>query len=867
MNLINKRATLIAIVVVASGGITGCPSPTYSISGTVSGDVREGVTVALSGAARLSTTTDATGSYSFADLRNGAYVVTPSLAGYAFSPSNIAVTVNGADVGGQNFTAKTVPATYAISGTVSGATASGVTITLAGAVSETTQTDASGSYGFSAIINGSYTLTPAKGGFVFSPVNRSVVVNGADVSGQNFTATTVSNAAITAFSFARPPANAVIDEAARTIAVIVPFGTSLTALVATFTTTGVSVRVGSTTQVSGVTANDFTNPVVYTVIDSHGSTSSYTATVTVKVREIYVANVIDDVVSTFGATATGNVGPTRQLGSLTGFAGPYGIALDSATNEIFVVNIAGNSIDAFARTANGNIAPLRTVAGANTGLISPRGIAVDVVNDQLFVTNHNGIVVFGRTDSGDVAPLRTISGADTGLLGPQGIALDLTRNEVFVVDYLNRSISVFHRTDTGNVAPARTIAGASTGLSWPTAIAVDTVNDQILVVNTDLATGQGSILVYGVADSGDVPPQRTISGTNTGLIEPSAVAVDTVNNEILVANNGEALNVYPRTASGNVAPERTISGTNTELGGSSGIAVDVVNNQIFVSNGSNSVTVYGRLDSGNIAPTRMISDADTGVRGPEGVGVDPLADQIWVANTKGNSLTVYDRSVSGDAVPARTIAGSNTGLNGPIDVAIDLASAKLVVANAGPGSYNSITVYGLSSSGNTTPLGMITGPDTGLDLIQAIAVDGVHGEIFAANWNGAITAFRETDTGDVAPLRTLLGTNTGLTEPDGIAVDAANNQLFVASSSTNAIMVFSREGNGNVSPIRTLSGAATGLSSPSRLVLDTVDNKLFVVNGDSILAFSATASGNVAPMQVISGASTVLAKPMGIALW
>jgi hypothetical protein len=44
-----------------------------------------------------------------------------------------------------------------------------------------------------------------------------------------------------------------------------PTGTDVTALVATFTKTGVIVRVGLNVQVSGTTANDFTNPVTYTV--------------------------------------------------------------------------------------------------------------------------------------------------------------------------------------------------------------------------------------------------------------------------------------------------------------------------------------------------------------------------------------------------------------------------------------------------------------------------------------------------------------------------------------------------------------------------------------------------------------------------
>ena len=71
-----------------------------------------------------------------------------------------------------------------------------------------------------------------------------------------------------------------IDEAAHTIAVTVPAGTSLTALVATFTSTGDSVSVGGVTQTSGLSAHDFTSPVTYVVAAADGSSQSYTVTVT-----------------------------------------------------------------------------------------------------------------------------------------------------------------------------------------------------------------------------------------------------------------------------------------------------------------------------------------------------------------------------------------------------------------------------------------------------------------------------------------------------------------------------------------------------------------------------------------------------------
>jgi hypothetical protein len=78
---------------------------TYSISGTVSGAVTSGVTMNLTGAATATTTTITGGTYTFSGLANGSYTVTPSLSGYTFSPTSLAVTISGASQTGKNFTA------------------------------------------------------------------------------------------------------------------------------------------------------------------------------------------------------------------------------------------------------------------------------------------------------------------------------------------------------------------------------------------------------------------------------------------------------------------------------------------------------------------------------------------------------------------------------------------------------------------------------------------------------------------------------------------------------------------------------------------------------------------------------------------
>ncbi len=63
------------------------------------------------------------------------------------------------------------------------------------------------------------------------------------------------------------------------IVVVVPQGTAVNALVATYTTSGTKVKVGSTVQTSGVTPNNFTSPVTYAVYGSNNTMKNYSVKV------------------------------------------------------------------------------------------------------------------------------------------------------------------------------------------------------------------------------------------------------------------------------------------------------------------------------------------------------------------------------------------------------------------------------------------------------------------------------------------------------------------------------------------------------------------------------------------------------------
>ncbi|MCU1228097.1 MAG: Cna domain protein [Acidobacteria bacterium] len=83
-------------------------------------------------------------------------------------------------------------ASYAISGNVTTSTGGALSQVQVTAGSGSATTDGNGAYSITGLGNGSYSVVPARSGFTFSPASRSVNINGASVSSQNFTVVTSS---------------------------------------------------------------------------------------------------------------------------------------------------------------------------------------------------------------------------------------------------------------------------------------------------------------------------------------------------------------------------------------------------------------------------------------------------------------------------------------------------------------------------------------------------------------------------------------------------------------------------------------------------------------------------------------------------
>jgi len=83
------------------------------------------------------------------------------------------------------------------------------------------------------------------------------------------------------YSFPEQTGAAIINAENHTISIEVDYGTNLTSLVATFSISeSASVKIESTDQVSGVTVNDFSSPVTYTITAEDDTEQTWTVTVT-----------------------------------------------------------------------------------------------------------------------------------------------------------------------------------------------------------------------------------------------------------------------------------------------------------------------------------------------------------------------------------------------------------------------------------------------------------------------------------------------------------------------------------------------------------------------------------------------------------
>lgn len=123
-----------------------------------------------------------------------------------------------------------------------------------------------------------------------------------------------------------------IDTTAKTIDVIVPYGTDVTNLVAAFTASGAStVTVDGAEQTTEETPNDFSSPVTYKVTANDGTVTDYT--VTVEVTPVEITTAIKSITPVAVSSGAGD----KELG----------VSIDTLNGIVVVYDTLGTSSEQF----------------------------------------------------------------------------------------------------------------------------------------------------------------------------------------------------------------------------------------------------------------------------------------------------------------------------------------------------------------------------------------------------------------------------------------------------------------------------------------------------------------------------------------
>jgi hypothetical protein len=333
--------------------------------------------------------------------------------------------------------------------------------------------------------------------------------------------------AINSFGFIMPAVTGVINESAKTILVTVPFGTPVTALIATFTTTGTGVIVGTTTQTSLSTPNNFTNPVAYIVTAADNSTVTYTVTVTV------AANSAKAITAYSFAGYTGAVGTINEGNKTIAVTVPYGTPVTALIATFTTTGtgvIVGTTVQTSTTTPNNFTNPVAYIVTAGDTSTVTYSVTVTITQSiplglasTFAIMATSAISGSGNHITGDVG---LNPGSAQGIL-PAEITGTIHVDDTAVIaaqvsllaafnDAVSRSINA--QTLQGNLggltkAPGLYVNGSSSGIS---------------------GTGANAILTLDAG--GDANAVFIFKMASTFIMDPGT--------SIVLSGNAQAKNVY-----------------------------------------------------------------------------------------------------------------------------------------------------------------------------------------------------------------------------------------------------------------------------------------------------------------------------------
>ncbi|HMG20510.1 MAG TPA: hypothetical protein VK607_04305 [Kofleriaceae bacterium] len=276
----------------------------------------------------------------------------------------------------------------------------------------------------------------------------------------------------------------------------------------------------------------------------------------------------------------------------------------------------------------------------------------------------------------------------------------------FTVDFGRTVVPLRFRTNIGEIDLSQ---------GYDIVLDVEEVPVRGVAVSSLLLDTAADLAVFAPDASGDTPPLRTSSG----LGEAAGMVV--AGDDIIVADEFGAIDVFPREAGGGLSQPRRIAGFSTALQFPDAVAV--YHGELYVTDLS-SVLVFPLAADGDVPPTRFLDGISRSIESQ--IAIDRNTGDLYVLDGFAGVVRVYAASASGPATPIRTLGGPNTGLVSPSGVAIFFG--LLFVSDEQTGD---IRVFPLDAEGDTAPLRVLETAINGVGSLGHLSV--TRDEIYVVN--------------------------------------------------------------------------------------------------------------------------------------
>jgi hypothetical protein len=605
---------------------------------------------------------------------------------------------------------------YTISGTISGVGRANATLTFSGPATGTVVSDALGNYSFGGLASGTYTVTPSRTGYAYTPSSLQVVINGANVTGQNFTSIGIPLASLspTSLDFGAQQLN--VASASRSVTLTNGGGASLaisgvsisgtnasdfsyTSFCGTTLSAGgsciISVRftptaLGARAATLSVADNAAGSPHQVSLAGTGGNPSASLTPSSLSYGNVAVGTSAGPLVATL--TNTGSAPMTITSSTITG-TNPSSFTRTTTCGSSLAIGASCTYSVTFTPATAGNLTATLSVSDSASG--SPHTVALSGTGVIPLVSISPTSINFGGQAVSTTSAASAVTVSNTGIV-------PVTISSILIS---GTNSTNFARTTTCGSSLA---VGANCTINVTFTPSATGTRTATLTVSDNATTSSGTVSLTGtglgaVASLSPTSLAFGIVAINTTVTSPTNVTLTNTGNIAMTISNigfaGTAAGDYTRTTS---------CGTTLAAGSSCTITVSFRPTALGSRSASLSIS-----DSAPGSPhTVSLSGTGTGISvtprslsfGSQAINTTSLGQAVSITNVGTTTITSLTTSITGfnaSSFIRTTSCGTSLAVGASCSVTLTFRptstgskSATLNISNSDPTSPQQVTLSG-----------------------------------------------------------------------------------------------------------------------------------------------------------------------------